>query len=101
MQNLVSADKVTYSLRAERQFRELGYSRDQANECIAWIDLSELRKCLRYEDSGMEWDDYVTTHRGPDGVMRRIYIKLRIPSPATVDYVLVTSFHTEDLLPND
>lgn len=90
------AGKVVFSRKATTDLQSLGYTLEEAKECIASLSQDKFRKFrkrLFYEDSGLWWDAHVTTHRGPDGTVREIYVKLRIPSPSTVDYVYVTSFH--------
>lgn len=98
--DLVKAGKVVFSRHAQRDYQQLGYTLDQAKECVACITADEFRKQMYYENTGMTWDDYVTIHRC-GGVTREVYVKLRIPSPASVDYVYVTSFHTQRLLSDD
>lgn len=94
--DLVKQDKISFTPRAERDYRKMGYSREQAKEIIVWLTPSEHEESIRYTDTGMEWDVYLTVHRGPSGVQRELYIKLRIPSPASVDFVAVTSFHPSE-----
>jgi hypothetical protein len=93
---LAKAGKVTFSEQAELDYQELGYTKQQAMECIAWICEAEFRKTLTYSDGVITtvYDDYITQHRGPNGV-KDIYVKLKIPKPRTVEQVYVTSFHTQ------
>lgn len=84
---------------SHRDAVELGFTTDSAVECIAWLDSSEFRKTLTYEN-GKSWDDYVVRRRCPaTNTMRNIYIKIRVVThqrdDGTSEQVLVTSFHTE------
>ncbi|AUZ54054.1 hypothetical protein B1L07_01685 [Stenotrophomonas acidaminiphila] len=98
VQDLIKAGKVIFTPQAERDYQELGFDSVSAAEVVRWIDPSEYRDTLEYDD-GKSWDDYVTTARCPaTQTMRRLYIKFRIPSPAAVQYLVVTSFHCEKVL---
>jgi len=94
--DLAKAGKVGFSKKAQKDVQEqVGYTLDQAMECVAWLTSDEFRTRLFYEDLGTWWDDYVITRRFPDGTNRKIYVKLRIPAPSSANYVMVTSFHFE------
>ncbi|MNM24915.1 hypothetical protein D3C81_353550 [compost metagenome] len=87
---------MTWSRKAAKDYRELEFSTDGAIECLKSLDEGEYRKSLEYDD-GKGWDDYLAVRVCPNVGRRRLYIKLRIPSPASVDYVYVTSFHLENV----
>lgn len=87
------AGKVTFSRKnAQLEFQALGYSTDQALECITRITPNEYHNSPTYDD-GKSYDAYITKHRGPDGVVRDLYVKFRIPPDTTVLYLSVVSFH--------
>lgn len=90
--DLAKAGKVGFSKQAQLDFAALGYTLEQAKECIAWICASEFHNVRDYGPK-LRFDAYITRHKGPDGVDRDIYVKLKIPHPSTVDQVYVTSFH--------
>ncbi|MBH1826291.1 type II toxin-antitoxin system MqsR family toxin [Stenotrophomonas maltophilia] len=92
-------DKCIFTSNAQAGYQELGFeTKEQAIECILWLDPSEYRTTLEYED-GKFWDDYVAKiHCPATKTMRRVYIKLRIPSPSSVQHVVVTSFHAEKVI---
>lgn len=97
VREIVATGKVTFSDDAEADYQELGLSQEDALACIDSLLPSEYRKSLSYEKQ-QPFDDYVT---GPQKVPAkarpiRLYIKLRIPTPRSVDYVYVTSFHESD-----
>lgn len=94
---LAKAGKVTFHRNAQRDYMELGLSTQQAKDVIAWLTIDEFRKTLSYDEPppGVTYDDYLVPKRLPDGTTPSLYIKLRIPSPASVDYVYVTSFHKQ------
>lgn len=99
VQDLAAAGKVSWVGASHTQAVELGFSTEGAEECIAWLELSEFRKTLTY-DNGKSWDDYVAKRKCPaSNTMRNIYIKLCIVTykhdDGTSEEVLVTSFHTE------
>ncbi len=90
-----------FSKKAEKAYQELGFTKDQAKEVVAWITADEFRKSIQYDDT-QPFDDYLCPRKCPiNGVVQAIYVKLRIPTPASVDYVYVTSFHTQRPLEND
>jgi hypothetical protein len=91
-----AGDRVTFSYRADRRSRDLGLSREKALEIIAWLTPDEYDRSLRYSDTGLTWDVYIVPGRLPPS-HRKLYIKLRIPSPSVVDQLAVTSFHDEDI----
>lgn len=95
VQDLAKAQKVSYSRTTQRDIADLGYSSLHAEECIAWLDESEFNNVREFDGTG-KFDSYLTRHRGPDGVMRTIYVKLKIfrPTPSGDDELFVTSFHT-------
>ena len=90
--DLAKARKVGFSSKALCDLVALGYTIEQARECISWISADEYWDPYDYGDK-LKFDAYVTKHRGPDGVLREIYVKLKIPNPATIEQVYVTSFH--------
>jgi hypothetical protein len=101
VQDLAKAGRIVFSPKAEEAYQEYGFSSVSVAECIAWITPDEFRSRQCYpNDPQVWWDDYVCSVRCPDGVDRTLYIKLRIRA-LTVQQVLVTSFHTQRLLPND
>lgn len=93
--DLAKAGKVSFSPRATIHYGQLGYTLAQAKECIACICESEFLNVRDYGDRD-KFDAYITMHRGPDGIIRKLYVKFKIPTPASVDYVFVTSFHIPD-----
>ena len=99
--DLAKAQKVTFSKNAEKSYVELGFSKAQAMEVVEWLTANEFRKRFYVEETGMTWDDYLAPRKIPGGIVQTIYVKLRIPSPASVDYVYVTSFHTQRPLADD
>jgi len=89
-------DRCIILRRALRESRELGFTLDQALEVITWLTPNEYDRSLRYIDSDVIWDVYIV----PDQLLpsrRKLYIKLRIPSPSMVHQLVVTSFHDEDV----
>ena len=94
VRQLITAGKVTFSYNAESHYQEMGLSKEQACECILALLPSEYRKSISYEKQ-QPFDDYVTNPQTVPALPRRIrlYVKFRIPSPSSVDYLYVTSFH--------
>lgn len=89
---------MVFTPQAARDYQSLGFSSESAAEVVLWIDPSEYRDTLDYDD-GKSWDDYVTeAHCPATKTRRRLYVKFRIPSPAAVQYLVVTSFHCEKAL---
>lgn len=87
---------MTFSSRADRESRGLGFTREKALEVIAWLTIDEYDRSLRYVDTGMTWDVYIVPGRLLPS-RRKLYVKLRIPSPSMVHQLTVTSFHDEDV----
>ena len=88
--------RVTFTYRADRRSRELGFTREDCLEIIAWLTPDEYDRTLRYRTTGLTWDVYIVPGRLLPS-RRKLYIKLRIPAPSVVDQLAVTSFHDEDL----
>lgn len=82
--------------RALRESRKLGFTPDQVLEVIAWLTPDEYDRTLRYTDSDVVWDVYIVPDRLPPS-RRKLYIKLKIPSPSMVHQLVITSFHDEDV----
>ncbi|QOY23233.1 hypothetical protein FYK61_18765 [Xanthomonas citri] len=99
MTELAAAGKVTFSRQAQKDFQELGFSSVTATEAIRWIPAGDYRASISY-DNLQAFDDYVTWITCPALQQgRRVYVKFRIPTPASVDYLYVTSFHIERVIP--
>lgn len=95
-QDLAKAGKVTFSREnAQLKFQELGYSTTHALECITRITPDEYHNSPTY-GVGKSYDAYLTHHRGPDGIVRVLYVKFRIPPGTTILQLSVVSFHTPE-----
>jgi hypothetical protein len=97
VRRIIATGKVIFSFDAEADYQELGLSEEEAIACIDSLLPSEYRKSLSYE--GLQpFDDYVTCPQKVPAERRPVplYIKLRIPTPSSVEQVYVTSFHKSD-----
>lgn len=92
--DLAKSGKVGFSAKAQDGFRGLGFTIDEARECVAWISEDEFLKSHDYELKRI-FDAYITRRRH-DGELQRIYIKLKINEESPVRQVYVTSFHAPD-----
>ena len=99
VRQIIATGKVTFSMDAEADYQELGLSKEEAIECINVLLPSEYRRSLSYEKQ-QPFDDYVTNPQKVPAEPRpvQLYIKFRIPSPRSVDYLYVTSFHKSNSL---
>ena len=80
---------------AEADYVSLGFDRAGAQDVIAWLSDDEFRLCLGYEDAG-KMDDFLAPRKCPcDGVIRKLYVKLRPARIESEDCVFVHSFHKE------
>ena len=94
VRRIVATTKVTFSWDAEADYQQLGLTKEQALKCIDSLLPSEYRRTLSYEGQ-QPFDDYVTAPQRVPSETRAVslYIKFRIPSPHSVEYLYVTSFH--------
>ena len=81
---------VEFSRNATLDYQKLGFTEEQAIECISYLDPGEFDGCRTYQQKGqtVTFDVYLTTF-----YRKKLYIKLRLRVSSSGVYV--TSFHTE------
>lgn len=79
------------SRTAQRDYQEMQYGLADVHHCIAKLELADYRGVAEY--NGVKYDVYHPRHRGPEGQVDELYVKLSVPTRATVPQVSVTSFH--------
>ncbi len=71
--------------------QDLGYSTAEVIECLTRLKPSQFQKTIEYDD-GL-YDVYLLHVKSPEGHYDEIYVKFKIPESATIQQVIVLSFH--------
>ena len=92
---LAQDGKVTFDRKAEREYRDMEMNREGAIELLCSLDESEYTGRADYSEFDKDWDVYEPKRNVPVG-LRCLYVKLKIPSPRTVQCVHTRSMHVSD-----
>jgi len=89
---LVRLKKLVYGGRkVQRDIVNLYYDLDDVCRCLLSLNACHFKESVRYADSGVCFDIYQVTCRGPDDKDDPLYIKLKLSRDCVV--VVIGSFH--------
>ncbi len=89
--------RVVYaSPRVLKHIDNFGYDLDKVCECLAGLAATDYHESVRYPDSKLWMDVYLTTHIYSESRTDELYVKLQLSTRQLV--ITLCSFHPEGAL---
>ena len=91
IRELARGGSIAYIGTTESDAAEINYEPEHVGECLCCLGEEHYDQSIRYDPQQRWRDVYHIDHEGPDGITRKLYIKLHVDRSCVCIYL--NSFH--------